>query len=146
MKICVLGKSRHELRQHWLSKGKQTIIGELDGSRSERVLAIAAEFNRAGLATTVITNIVGTMWDKLLVNVSTSALSGITGLTYGQLYAVPEQAWNRAVEGLPPEFKASMLQSLSRTRRHLGERRSRPRQDPHAQPAVPILRIRHLYS
>jgi 2-dehydropantoate 2-reductase len=83
------------------------------------------------------------MWDKLLVNVATGALSGITGLTYGALYAVPEikatalaavneamavaraagvtleitqavQAWDRAAAGLPPEFKASMLQSLEK--------------------------------
>jgi 2-dehydropantoate 2-reductase len=123
--------------------GKQTIIGELDGTVSERALAIAAEFNRAGLATTVSDNIVGTMWDKLLVNVSTGALSAITRLPYGALYAVPElkatalaavveamavaraagvglsfsdpeQAWLRAAEGLPPEFKASMLQSLEK--------------------------------
>lgn len=121
--------------------GKHTYIGELDGRRSERALAIAAEFERAGLATTVSTNILGTMWDKLLVNVATGALSGITRLPYGGLYAVPEvkatalaavaeamavagaadvglsftepeQAWNKAAEGLPPEFKASMLQSL----------------------------------
>jgi 2-dehydropantoate 2-reductase len=123
--------------------GKQTIIGELDGAKSERVLAIAAEFNRAGLATTVSDNIVGTMWDKLLVNVATGALSAITRLPYGALYAVPEvkatalaavaeamavaraagvqlsftaaeQPWIRAAEGLPPEFKASMLQSLEK--------------------------------
>jgi 2-dehydropantoate 2-reductase len=83
------------------------------------------------------------MWDKLLVNVATGALSGITRLTYGELYAVPElkstavvavgealdvaraagirlsfthpvQAWDRAAEGLPPDFKASMLQSLEK--------------------------------
>ncbi len=123
--------------------GKQTIIGELDGSISERALAIAAEFNRAGLATTVSDNIVGTMWDKLLVNVSTGALSAITRLPYGALYAVPEvkatavaavaeamavahaagvrlrfsdpeQPWVRAAEGLPLDFKASMLQSLEK--------------------------------
>lgn len=123
--------------------GKETIIGELDGSVSERALAIAAEFNRAGLATTVSDNIVGTMWDKLLVNVSTGALSAITRLPYGALYEVPEvkatalaavaeamavacaagvrlsfsepeQAWVRAAEGLPPDFKASMLQSLEK--------------------------------
>ena len=83
------------------------------------------------------------MWDKLLVNVATGALSAITRLDYGRLYAVPElratavaavaeamavaraagatleftapeQAWNRAAEGLPPEFKASMLQSIEK--------------------------------
>lgn len=123
--------------------GKHTYIGELDGSLSPRVRAIAAEFERAGLVTTVSANIVGTMWDKLLVNVATGALSGITRLPYGELYAVPEvkaialaavaeamavaraagvglefstpeQAWQRAAEGLPPEFKASMLQSLEK--------------------------------
>ena len=123
--------------------GKQTIIGELDGRISERALAIAAEFNRAGLATTVSDHIVGTMWDKLLVNVATGALSAITRLPYGALYAVPEvkatalaavaeamavaraagvklsfsqpeQAWTRAAEGLPTDFKASMLQSLEK--------------------------------
>jgi 2-dehydropantoate 2-reductase len=129
--------------------GKQTFIGELDGSITPRVQAIAAEFNRAGLATTVSDNILGTMWDKLLVNVATSALSGITRLSYGDLYEVPEvretalaavaealavaraagvrlsftepvQAWNRAAEGLPRAFKASMLQSLEKGARGRG--------------------------
>jgi 2-dehydropantoate 2-reductase len=123
--------------------GKHTYIGELDGCISARVTRIAALFNDAGLATTVSDNIVGTMWDKLLVNVATGALSGITRLTYGELYAVPElkatalaavaealavaraadirlsftepvQAWDRAAEGLPADFKASMLQSLEK--------------------------------
>jgi len=129
------------------TRGKQTLIGELDGRLSARAEAIAAEFNRAGLATEISRNIIGTMWDKLLVNVATGALSGITRLPYGNaqsgLYAVPEikatalaavaeamavaragsvklgfsspeQAWLRAAEGLPPTFKASMLQSLEK--------------------------------
>ncbi len=123
--------------------GKHTYIGELDGSLTARISAIADVFNRAGLATTVSRNIMGTMWDKLLVNVATGALSGITRLAYGGLYAVPElkttalaavaeamavaqaagvalaftqpvQAWDKAAEGLPPDFKASMLQSLEK--------------------------------
>ena len=123
--------------------GKHTIIGELDGRVTPRVQAIADEFKRAGLATTVSDRIVGVMWDKLLVNVATGALSAITGLPYGRLYAVPEvratalaavgeamavaqaagvhleftapvQAWDRAAEGLSPDFKASMLQSLEK--------------------------------
>ncbi|TCK37003.1 ketopantoate reductase [Paraburkholderia sp. BL8N3] len=123
--------------------GKATYIGELDGQLTPRVLAIADAFNAAGLATTVSDNIVGTMWDKLLVNVATGALTGVTGLTYGQLYdepllkttalaAVaeamtvaraagvklsmtdPEEAWTLAAEGLSPAFKTSMLQSLEK--------------------------------
>lgn len=125
------------------TQGKETLIGELDGNVSERVAAIAAAFNQAGLATTVSSNILGTMWDKLLVNVATGALSGITRLPYGDLYAVPEveacavaavaeamavakaagiplgstaprQAWVKAADGLPAAFKASMLQSLEK--------------------------------
>lgn len=72
------------------TRGKHTIIGELDGTVSERVRRIADEFNRAGLQTTISSNIMGTIWDKLLVNVATGALSGITGLPYGGLYNVPE--------------------------------------------------------
>ena len=125
------------------TRGKHTYIGELDGRITGRVRAIAAEFTRAGLDTTVSDNIIGTMWDKLLVNVATGALSGITRLPYGELYAVPEvrdcalaavaeaiavarasgvtlsiseplEAWNKAAAGLPADFKTSMLQSLEK--------------------------------
>lgn len=123
--------------------GKHTIIGELDGRVTDRVQRIAEAFNDAGLSTQVSDNIVGTMWDKLLVNVATGALTGITSLTYGQLYdepllkatslaavaeaiatakaagvrlsmTEPEQAWTLAAEGLPAAFKTSMLQSLEK--------------------------------
>lgn len=125
------------------TRGKKTYIGELDGRVTPRAQAIAAEFNRAGLDTTVSDNIVGTMWDKLLVNVSTGALAGITRLPYGPLYEVPEveatalaavaeamavaqakgvrlsireprEAWQMASAGLAREFKTSMLQSLEK--------------------------------
>lgn len=125
------------------TRGKETLIGELDGTVSERAQRIAATFNAAGLATTVSDNIVGTMWDKLLINVSTGAVSGITRLPYGPLYEIPEieatavaavqeamdvaaasgvtlsftdprQAWRKASAGLPADFKTSMLQSLEK--------------------------------
>jgi 2-dehydropantoate 2-reductase len=124
-------------------KGKETIIGELDGRVTERVTHIAKAFKRAGLELTVSTNIMGTMWDKLLVNVATGALAGITRLPYGGLYAVPEVKacalaavaegiavaaaagvkisyadpegpWLKASAGLPSEFKTSLLQSLEK--------------------------------
>ena len=123
--------------------GKRTIIGELDGQLSARVQAVAAVFDNAGLATTVSGNILGTLWDKLLVNVATGALTGITQLTYGQLYSEPllrdvalqavgeaiavaraagvelglrepQAAWELARDGLPPSFKTSLLQSLQK--------------------------------
>jgi 2-dehydropantoate 2-reductase len=125
------------------TRGKDTHIGELDGQMTERADRIAAVFNSAGLATTVSDNIMGTMWDKLLINVATGAVTGITGLTYGELYQMPEleacsvaavaeamavarasgialsmtdprEAWVKAGAGLPYEFKTSMLQSLEK--------------------------------
>jgi 2-dehydropantoate 2-reductase len=123
--------------------GKDTHLGELDGTLSERVVHIADAFNAAGLQTVVSSNILGTVWDKLLINVATGAITAITGLTYGQLYAQPQLqalgvgaveeamavarargialsitdplfAWNKAGAGLGADFKTSMLQSIEK--------------------------------
>lgn len=125
------------------TQGKRTVIGELDGAISDRARAIAAEFERASLPCEVSSGIVGVMWDKLLINVCTGALSAITGQTYASLYSVPEieaaalaavteamavarasgatlsiqaprDAWVMAAQGLPPGFRTSMLQSLDK--------------------------------
>ncbi len=125
------------------TRGKETHIGEPGGGNSERALRIAEVFNAAGLTTLISDNILGTIWEKLLVNVATGALSGITGLNYGRLYQLPEveacaiaavaeamavakasgialttteprQPWVKASAGLPPDFKASMLQSIEK--------------------------------
>ena len=125
------------------TEGKETIIGELGGTASARVQRVADTFNAAGLTTTVSLDIMATIWEKLLVNVATGALSGISKLTYGLLYQVPEieacavaavaeamavanargvnlttsdprAPWVKAAVGLPFEFKASMLQSLEK--------------------------------
>jgi 2-dehydropantoate 2-reductase len=125
------------------TRGKHTIIGELDGRITERAARVAETFSRAGLPTEVSANITGAMWDKLLINVATGALSGITRLPYGGLYNVPEvrvcalaaiaegiavakahgvtltsdkpeDAWVLAGKGLPKEFKASILQSIEK--------------------------------
>ncbi len=123
--------------------GKETIIGELDGKTTQRVRDIAEVLNAGGLLTHVSSNIMGTMWDKLLVNVAGGALTAITRLTYGGLYSLPaleetalaaiaeamtvarahgvtlsvtdpREAWEKARAGLPPQFKTSMLQSLEK--------------------------------
>lgn len=126
--------------------GKETIIGELDGTLSARVLHLAETFSRAGLATQASARIKGVMWDKLLINVATGALTGITGLPYGPLHRVPEiekcaleaiteaiavarasgidltsedprSAWVKASSGLPEGFKPSLLQSIEKGQR-----------------------------
>jgi len=124
-------------------KGKQTYIGELNGRVTERVNKIAEQFNQTGLETIISSNIIGIMWDKLLINVATGALSGMTRLPYGELYKVkevmdcaveavseaiavakamgveltitdPKKIWLKAAENLPPDFKASMLQDIEK--------------------------------
>jgi 2-dehydropantoate 2-reductase len=124
-------------------RGKETIVGELDGAVTARVRAVADAFERSGLACEISPNIVGAMWDKLLINVAGGGLTAISRLTYGGLYALPEleqcalaaiaeamdvahaagvvlsiadprEAWVKASAGLPPEFKTSMLQSVER--------------------------------
>ena len=125
------------------TRGKETVVGELDGSRSERVQRVADAFEGAGLATSVSENIRGVIWDKLFVNVATGALAAITRLDYGNLYDVaeiepvalaavaeamavakaegiavttktPRDAWQKAGAGLGFGFKTSMLQSLEK--------------------------------
>jgi 2-dehydropantoate 2-reductase len=124
-------------------EGRRTTIGELDGSGSDRIRAIAEMFDGAGLATDVSTDIVAMMWEKLFVNVATGAWSALTGLPYGELSVHPDVErmavatvaeaievaralgigvtttdpavpWRRAWEGLPYGFKASMLQSIEK--------------------------------
>lgn len=123
--------------------GKETIIGELSGGLSPRVAALAGTLEAAGLHTIASPDIMAAMWDKLLVNVATGALSAITRLTYGDLYRIPAMQetalaavreamavaaalgvavttrdplapWVKASAGLPADFKASMLQSLEK--------------------------------
>lgn len=125
------------------SDGKLTVIGELNGALTDRIEVVAALFNRCGLQTEVSRNIVGTTWDKLLVNVSTGAITAITRLTYGELYRMdalaataqaavaegvavarashvaldtqdPAEIWRRASAGLPADFKTSMLLGIER--------------------------------
>lgn len=124
-------------------QGKETVIGELDGRITDRVRAIAHEFERAGMLIEVSDNILGTIWDKLLINVATGAVTAIAGMPYGPLYdcapleavgvaavreameiahasgvrlsiSDPLEAWRKAGAGLPADFRTSMLQSLDK--------------------------------
>ena len=125
---------------------RRTTIGELDGSRTERIERIAAVFDGAGMLTEVSTDIRSMMWEKLFVNVATGAWSALTRLPYGELSIDPDvepmaiatvteaiavaralgvavttddpaEPWRRAWDGLPYGFQASMLQSVMKGRR-----------------------------
>lgn len=123
--------------------GKEIYIGEMNGEKSERVQKIAKVLNDGGVLTQLSENITGMIWDKLMINVATGALAGITGLPYGDLYQIleiqqtafgaiaegiavakgngiklsteePEKIWKKAAVGLPYGFKTSILQSLEK--------------------------------
>jgi len=123
--------------------GRRTVLGELDGSVTDRLQTVAAAFEQAGMAVDISTDIVAMMWEKLFVNVATGAWSALTGLPYGELSVHPDVEamaiatvaeaidvarglgiavtttdpsvpWRRAWEGLPYGFKASMLQSVEK--------------------------------
>ncbi len=125
--------------------GKDTFIGELDGSVTDRTRTIGRAFDDAGMHCIVSDNIMGVIWDKLLVNVATGAVCGITHLPYGDMYeeeklvatafaAVqegidvahaagvkltyenPMDTLELARAGLPKSFKPSILQSLEKHR------------------------------
>ena len=125
--------------------GKDTFIGELDGTITDRVKAIGAAFEEAGMHCIVSDNIMGVIWDKLLVNVATGAVCGITHLPYGDMYqedklvatavaavqegmdvaakagvkltySDPMDVLELARAGLPYDFKPSILQSLEKHR------------------------------
>jgi len=68
----------------------KTIIGEFNGTKSDRIEKIASVLQEAGLETDISDNVLGLVWDKLLVNVGINALTGITRLQNGELLNHPE--------------------------------------------------------
>ncbi len=124
-------------------RGRSTIIGEPFGYVSDRAETVSAAFRRGGLDAEVSSDIRSVIWRKLLVNVATGALAGVTGLPYGILYQLDgirragiaaveeavavatacgvdlgqvdaEAVWQEARRGLPDDFRTSILQSLER--------------------------------
>lgn len=68
-----------------------TVIGELDGSVTERIKMIAEVFQNAKLDPVAISeNVMGLIWDKLLVNVGINPVTAITNLKNGEILDYPE--------------------------------------------------------
>lgn len=126
--------------------GKRSIIGEIAGGLSPRCLDLARQLSAHGLSCEASDNMSGVIWDKLLINVATGALTALTRMTYGEIYAdrdlarlafaavaeamnvakakgielsirTPEEAWAMAGANLPEDFRTSMLQTLEKGRR-----------------------------
>jgi 2-dehydropantoate 2-reductase len=76
---------------HILHAGKgPTFIGELDGTRTERLAKISETFNAAGFANTASPNILKEIWGKLALNVVTLPTSAAIRLTAERLCETAE--------------------------------------------------------
>jgi 2-dehydropantoate 2-reductase len=65
-----------------------TFVGELDGSRSQRVENVAGNLRRVG-PVTVSRNMRGVLWSKLAINCTVNSVGALTGETLGEMLADP---------------------------------------------------------
>ena len=68
----------------------ETVIGELDGSITERVSRLSDLLNKAGIRTSVTDSIKRKIWEKLVVNAGINAITAITGVNNGKLLEIPQ--------------------------------------------------------
>jgi 2-dehydropantoate 2-reductase len=68
----------------------KTSIGEVDGIERDRTRALAAMLDDAGLPTSIVPDIMATIWQKFIVNCAFNALCATTGLRAGEMMRVPE--------------------------------------------------------
>ena len=73
-------------------QGKRISLGEPDGSRSDRIRAIAAALVQAGLRAPITTRIRHEIWVKLLGNMSFNPISALTGATIAEMLDHPDVA------------------------------------------------------
>ena len=66
------------------------LLGEMDGTQTERARAFLAACGRAGIPAEISDRIVRTLWEKYVYLVAQSAMTGLTRCTAGVLRALPE--------------------------------------------------------
>lgn len=71
-------------------EGNRFPVGELDGSKSGRVIALADLFGKAGLRSKVLTDIRSHIWVKAWGNLSFNPISALTGATLADICQFPE--------------------------------------------------------
>jgi 2-dehydropantoate 2-reductase len=70
-------------------EGNRFSLGELDGTRSERIEALAASFMKAGFKAPVSRDIRAELWVKLWGNLSFNPVSALTQMTLAQICRHP---------------------------------------------------------
>jgi len=69
---------------------RRVVFGELDGSRSDRVEQLLAEFRRAEVDSDIADDIRVVLWDKFAFLCALAGLTAVTRLPIDELLAVPE--------------------------------------------------------
>ena len=67
----------------------KTVIGELDGRITERLMAFADLLGRAELPVETTDNVQGQIWEKFILNAAINPVSAITGLRPGEIAERP---------------------------------------------------------
>lgn len=83
--ISYLGAKRTSDSSVELGFNLRTVVGEQDGSTTERIQYVQEIFTNAGFESEISANIDRLFWDKLTVAIVQSPLSALTGCTFGQL-------------------------------------------------------------
>jgi len=103
-------------------EGNRFTLGELDGSRSERIDALSQTFMRAGFKSPVARDIRSEIWIKLWGNLSLNPISGLTHSTLQDICRFPptralvERMMTEAqsiAEKLGVVFKVSLAQRIA---------------------------------
>ena len=103
-------------------EGNRFTLGELDGSRSERIEALSAAFMRAGFKSPVSRDIRAELWVKLWGNLSFNPISALTHATLQDICRFPltrtlaERMMTEAqavAEALGVKFKITLAQRLA---------------------------------
>lgn len=66
-----------------------TWIGEIDKSRSERIVALVDLFDRAGARPELVDDVVGWVWSKFIHNCAINAVCAAAGLRVGEIPTTP---------------------------------------------------------
>lgn len=67
-----------------------TYLGELDRSRTQRLMRLSDIFSRAGMNPVLVDDVIVTIWSKFVHNCGINAICALTGLVPGNISEVPE--------------------------------------------------------
>ncbi|SHJ97595.1 ketopantoate reductase family protein [Paramaledivibacter caminithermalis] len=92
-----------------------TVLGEINGKITDRVKKLKELFFESGIETIITDNVLGVIWDKLMVNVGINAITAITELRNGELldFNEAEELLENAVREAQEVAKAKGVRLIS---------------------------------